>query len=307
MAESELRALLHQHRHEIALVVGNGINRFGRSKGASDWDALLLELCREYLGEHESIPAGICQTEFYDLIALKADPSLLDKVSGNRVTSLQKRFCDLMGSWRPGRQHNSIVSWAMKNDCPILTTNFENTLSAAGHCQKHNATREHFSDYYPWSVYFSTKELTAPEAGFGIWHINGMSLYPRSVRLGLSHYMGSVHRARTWFHGSGGRRLFDPKNLDSWRGRQSWLHLLFSRNPIFLGLNLGVPEVFIRWLLIERARLFGRFPEQRRPAWYIYSKQDRKDPGKLFFLKGVGVTPVKVDSYDEIFGSSVWH
>lgn len=71
------------------------------------------------------------------------------------------------------------------------------------------------------------------------------------------------------------------------------------------GLSLEENEVFFRWLLIERARYFKKFPKRKKDAWYVYAGKKNGD-GKQFFLEGVGVKPIHVDSYDKIYGESVW-
>ena len=96
-------------------------------------------------------------------------------------------------------QHQAIMQWARHFSCPVLTTNFEHTLSDAVQASAFSPKKTAFTDYYPWESYFSTQELSDPCAGFGIWHINGMQKYHRSIRLGLTHYMGSVERARATF------------------------------------------------------------------------------------------------------------
>jgi len=143
-----------------------------------------------------------------------------------------------------------------------------------------------------------------PNAGFGIWHINGMEFYHRSIRLGLSHYMGSVHRARTWLHRGNERRLFSGKHADDWPGAKTWLQIIFSKPLIIFGLTLAENEVFLRWLLIERAKYFQKFPQRRKSAWYLYTGEEH--PGKSFFLQGVGITPVRASDYEELYGESTW-
>lgn len=243
------------------------------------------------------IPKGITHTEFYDLLELDGDA----KTSG---LSLQREFCDLMKGWMPGKHHHWIVSWSQKAGCPLLTTNFEDTLSKAGGCQKLSTRKEGFSDWYPWEHYYGNEQLDDPTAGFGIWHINGMQCYHRSIRLGLSHYMGSVQRARTWLHRGGNRRLFSGKHDADWLGAQTWLQIIFSKPLVIFGLGLEENEVFLRWLLIERARYFRKFPDKKKAAWYFHTEE--KESGKLFFLRGVGVTPVQAKDYDEIYGAATW-
>lgn len=293
-----LKSLLTRNHRELALIIGNGINKFGSAPRSNSWADLLATLSQQVVGNTEPIPSDIALTEFYDLLELKHDP----KRSG---VSLQKSFCQLMQEWKPQDHHASIVSWAKKNGCPILTTNFENTLGRSGDCKLLSISTKGFTDYYPWSSFYGDEELSDPCAGFGIWHVNGMERYPRSVRLGLSHYMGSVQRARGWMH-RGNERLFFSKSPDRpWLGVSTWLHIVFHKPLIIFGLALEENEVFLRWLLIERARYFMKFPMKKKEAWYLHADRN-SSAGKLFFLEGVGITPMQVDDYKELYGSRVW-
>jgi len=70
------------------------------------------------------------------------------------------------------------------------------------------------------------------------------------------------------------------------------------------GIRLDKDEVFLRWILIERARYFMRLPERSRDGWFvsnsIYDKEVKK-----YFLRRVGIEPTSVELYDEIYGSEV--
>ena len=292
-------SLLRQNRSDLALVIGNGINRYGAASTTNSWNDLLVRLAGQFLSPKlRQIPTGIALTEFYDLLELKSGPSLSGK-------SLQKEFCEQINGWQPYTHHKRIVSWAQKVQCPILTTNFENVLGMAGDCEMYHTKREGFTDYYPWETYYGNKHLTDPTAGFGIWHINGMEHYQRSIRLGLSHYMGSVQRARNWIHRGKERRLFAGNHVRNWCGAGTWLNVIFHKPLLIFGLGLDENEVFLRWLLIERARYFRNFPKRSKPAWYVHS-DEAEGSGKLYFLEGVGVKSVRTRSYDEIYGIASW-
>jgi hypothetical protein len=294
-----MKWLLRKHRSDIALVIGNGINRYRRAHQTNSWHDLLVKLAAKHLpAELRSVPPGIALTEFYDVLELKS-------TKPTTGTTLQQEFCDLLTSWRYYDHHQRIVEWAQESDTPILTTNFEQVLSDAGRCTLHRTKRDGFTDYYPWETYYGTKEIYNPIKGFGIWHVNGMQHYSRSVRLGLSHYMGSVERARGWLHKGNERRLFSGKNVREWAGAASWLHIVFNSPLLIFGLSLEENEVFFRWLLIERARYFKKFPDRKKDAWYVYAGKPNND-GKQFFLEGVGIAPLHVASYDEIYGVATW-
>lgn len=293
----DIKSILAQNKGNVALVIGNGINRYNTDSTYNSWDDLLQEISIKHSLYDEKIPSGIALTEFYDLLELKLGKS-------NQKNNLKKDFCDLMSEWKPQIQHKKITEWAMHNNSPILTTNFDNSLGNAVNCEKKEITRDRkrSSDHYPWNSYYGLTDLDDPSTGFGIWHVNGMQYYKRSIRLGLRDYMLSVRHVQKRIRGKSAEGLSDS---NSWRGGNTWLHIVFNLPLLFFGLGLEENEVFLRWLLIERAYYFHRFRNRRRPAWYVY-KDDAPQPGKLFFLKGVGVEPVKVDCFDDIYGPATW-
>lgn len=296
----QVRKLLNRHKSDLALVIGNGVNRFGAADQTNSWDGLLLDLAKKHHVHGDgAIPDGIALTEFYDLLELKK-PS-----PTTPATSYQEEFCLGMSEWRPYPHHVAIVQWARTNAVPVLTTNFDDVFARAGTCKLLPVRAPTFTDFYPWERYYGDGLLGGPDRGFGIWHVNGMSKYRRSVRLGLTHYMGSVERARGWLHKGQERRLFSGKNVHGWDGANTWLHIIFNKPLLIFGLALEENEVLLRWLLIERARYFRKFPERRRAGWYAYASENQR-PGKLYFLEGIGITPVRVDSYRDLYGEATW-
>lgn len=290
----KFNGIVKRNKSNIAFIVGNGINRFDSTSSGSSWDELLIKLWNKYSSSRKwKIPTGIALTEFYDLLELRQNKK-------SESNSLQSEFCDLMKGWAPSEYHKAFVQWASANRSPVLTTNFESTLGKAGECGLHRFSNRKFTDFYPWESYYSNSEINDPENDFAIWHINGMQRYHRSIRLGLTHYMGSVERARKWLHKGNERRLFSGKNRKQWYGADTWLHVIFNKPFAIFGLTLGQTEVFLRWLLIERARYFSRFPERRRAAWYVYAG-DNPSSGKEMFFKNLGITPVRASSYEELY------
>jgi hypothetical protein len=77
---------------------------------------------------------------------------------------------------------------------------------------------------------------------------------------------------------------------------------------VFFGLDLGRDEVFLRWLLIQRARYFAQHRDRLQPAWYVFPATENQPHhlAKYFFLKALGVEPVCVGTYGDIYGMSVW-
>lgn len=293
-----LARTLSDHSGDLALLLGNGINRYRSSTQLNSWDALLKKVAAQCAAGIDSVPKGTALTEFYDVLKLVSDERKLD---------LADEFCKLMQNWRPLAHHRRAMSWAEARSVPVLTTNFDEVLSEAGHYSFRRLRSKSFTDFYPWECYFAADDLADPCAGFGIWHVNGMTRYRRSIRLGLTDYMGSVHKARGWLHRSD-ERLFGEKNQKRWPGAGSWMHIVFNKPLIVIGLALEENEAFLRWLLIERARYFKKFPMRRKAGWFTYKpdRSDDREAGKLFFLRAVGFECIPVESYDELYADRTW-
>jgi hypothetical protein len=238
VADLEMKKLLQKNQSDIALVIGNGINRYGSASSTNSWHDLLVQLAVAHLSaKHDSVPVGIALTEYYDVLDLtKTDPG----------KSLQKQFCELMTNWQYDEHHERIVKWAQKADVPILTTNFDQVLSDAGKCTLRRTKKGNFTDYYPWESYYGSKEISDPSREFGIWHVNGMQHYHRSIRLGLTHYMGSVTRAHKWLRKKNKRNLFSGKDVRERDDAVSWLQIVFNKPLMIFGLGLEENEVFCK-------------------------------------------------------------
>ena len=206
--------------------------------------------------------------------------------------------------------------------CPILTTNYDTTFSSAlglkylkiapvyniyKRLSHYTYAHQGFSDFYAWNGYFGNGDVLNynPTNCFGVWHINGVINYPRSIKLGLCDYMGAVEKARNMIQGNDGLELFNGKYRNHWAGENTWLHIIFNKSLLIFGLALEENEVFLRWLLIQRAKYFAMY-RQPHSGWYVITKNEyQKKPGKIFFLKNIGFKIVIVDSYDDIY-RKIW-
>lgn len=289
-----LRKVIKSGSQDLAFVIGNGINRFKELAQGSSWNEILFDLWIKVYGNSlPEIPSGISLTEFYDLLELEI-------AAKNQKTNLQNEFCKPLSKWKYGSHHKTIVETAKSRNIPILTTNFDSLLFKAGGLDFYRFKEEPFTDYYPWGCYYGNRKLGSPSSGFGVWHINGMEKYHRSIRLGLTHYMGSVERARRMIHKGREESLFSGKNVRNWRGKNTWLHLVFNRSLFIFGLGLEESEVFLRWLLIERARYFRKFPSRKKSGWYVCIDKPR-NAGKELFLRKLGFDYVILDGYEDIY------
>lgn len=295
----KLETILRQNANDLALLVGNGINRHANAATVNSWDDLLVDIARDCIPGVSKVPPGTALTEFFDVVELKSRGSTGD---------LQAEFCKSMADWRPFDHHRRIMAWAVGNRVPILTTNFDDVLAQAANSPFQFPRDSKFTAYYPWGCHFAKDVLDDPCVGFGIWHVNGMARYKTSIRLGLSHYMGSVQRARGWIHGRGDEKLFGAKDRGDWRGAKTWVHLIFNKPLLIFGLGLAENEVFLRWLLIERAKYFRKFEGRRQPAWYVFvdDPRDERQAGKHFFLESIGIRCIEAGSHAEIYECGEW-
>jgi hypothetical protein len=87
------------------------------------------------------------------------------------------------------------------------------------------------------------------------------------------------------------------KNQDPWPGYQTWLHIWFNLPIVIFGINLGVNEVFLRWLLIERKRYKNSHSE---PMEVVYISKDlSQDVGN--FMQNLGIEIIHIKDYREIY------
>jgi hypothetical protein len=297
MSLKKAKKILKKHKKDISFLVGNGIHRHRAIENKTSWIDLLNSLYAEATCDKEKpITEGVSLTEFYDVIEIKSKQN-------NKALDLQKKFCQSMSSWSTMPHHQKFIDYAVINNSPVLTTNFDPVLSNINNLTFYKLKKKHFTDFYPWECYYANDELSEPENGFGIWHINGLVHYSRSIRLGLAHYMGSVARARKLIYRSDKSGLFKGEDQFQWAGHLTWLHIIFNKSLFMFGIGLEENETFLRWLIIERAKYFNKFPNRKKSAWYIY--KEVMPLGKKLFLETMGIDCIKLDTYDEIY-ESLW-
>jgi len=275
----------------LAFVFGNGINRYGRTDGANvSWGDMLINAWEAVSKRTVSeIGKGISFTEFYNIMELESTPKVV-----------RENIVRIVDTWRPTDFEKMLQERLAEIDCPVLTTNFDGNIET-GLTRYSMEDGKKFTDYYPWSVYYSNRRLYDPLDGFAVWHINGTRDYPRSLRLSLSEYVNLITRARKYIHNDEAIDNFAKKDVPSWNGHYTWLHLIFNSNLCFIGLGLDEQETFLRWLLIERIKYFRKFPERKKKAWYVCSKKDKPSEGKRMFLEYLGFEVICLPTYKNVY------
>ena len=98
--------------------------------------------------------------------------------------------------------------------------------------------------------------------------------------------MGNVERARKLIYKKPESIRFEGKSRNYWDGYKTWLHIVFNKSIFIFGLSLDETEIFIRWLLIERAKNFRNFPDRKKHIGWFLANKDIDPPtfeGKKFF------------------------
>ncbi len=298
MTPIEIKNIIDSNQNDMSFLLGNGINKHFNSS-VSSWDDLLLKLWNEKSkSTRTSIPGGISFTEFYDVLNVKNSNDKLFE------SDVQKKVKDIILQWKANSEQNVILEKISRYNAPLLTTNFDKLFAQTMNLDFYKVTNEHFTDYYPWSSYYGFEQLNSPLNGFGVWHINGMAKYHRSIKLGLSHYMGNVKRV-----GNSPQKDLDKLDINTKRGSlfiNSWLNIIFNKSIFIIGLTLDENEVFLRWLLIQRAKYNHRRSDRTKKGWYLINKEkDSISDGKKFFLESVGFEILEVDSYDKMY-KDIW-
>ncbi|WP_317898927.1 SIR2 family protein [Aurantibacillus circumpalustris] len=320
-----IRNELNPNLNETAFILGNGINN--HCKTTSSWKNLLTDLAEEYIGadnDYEKIlnDNSVSYPEFFDLIQISSNTR--DETFDYK--SIKKGIRQGFEKWTAQKVHSLWADTLIKLDRPLLTTNYDFLLEESSSSiesfmksRQYNkkffrplrfkkinskSKRAGFTPFYPWHSYYSHKEIANAKNEFAIWHIHGFYEYPSSIRLGLSDYMGAVGKARRWIMKSTGNPSNHRKELNKWHGNNSWLDIFLHNNIVIVGLSLEIQETFLRWLFIEREKLYKKHPDARKKAWFIYNKNEKRDKileGKKLFFEKLNIQIIEANSYKQIF------
>ncbi len=303
---------------ETTFLLGNGINNY--CKTSSSWKNLLIELAKEHIGKVSDYSAildesSVSYTEFFDIIQLNSDI----KNPTFNYKDIKKGFKEGFSKWKPQAIHFEWIESIKTLNRPILTTNYDFLLELSDNkivdfvkSSQYNKKyfrpkrtvlgRKGFTPYYPWHNYYSNRVIKDAKNEFAIWHIHGFTEYYSSIRLGLADYMGIVTKAKTWLHRASGNPFYQREKIDKWVGKNSWIDIFMHTNLMFIGIDLGVQETSLRWLLIEREKLYRKHPELRKKAWYVLNKShDKKLLGKALFFEKLNVEIIEANDYKQIY------
>lgn len=258
-----------------------------------------LDKCHVELEKHkEALTFQSTSIDFDWMMTLASlsDNKLRAVVRNKFITSI----CAYMKNWEFQPIHHNVALFAKKYRLPILTTNYDTLLEDSVKAKEHNYVHQSSSELFPISLCY-TNDQHPDYNNWGVWHINGVIHYPKSILIGLSHYMRSIESIR---------KLLLPSNkleVEIIRGqftnslKNTWINLVLSRHLIIFGLSLDKDETLLRWLLIERAKLFAMFPFMTKKGIYVMPETEKLENGKSLFFKYVGIEIVRVKDYESMY------
>lgn len=332
--------------NNTVFIVGNGINLYAEdgkpdcgSCGEYDrckdekkrrflsWYAVLRKLCiKRHICLDLEKQTELSYPEIASLMNLCTIEQYTDPKTGYRSVKRDMRM-EISGRYRVLKMqdivHKQFINYMNSRHIPVITTNFDMLLSENLHEHKVGTGDPDLfkpSNKYIWNYCYNTTEAKKHNNpndfrefvdNFGIWYMHGNQKYPSSIVIGLEDYANSISKAKAlislqpeaenFIHG-----LYGAKD-DAWIGRNTWLHLFFHRDIVFLGLSLDSQELFLRWLLVQRANYQAYMKaNQKRPArkaWYVHNDMCKLNPStpKGIFLKACGVELVPNESHKAIY------
>lgn len=298
--------IIRDNQDNIAFIIGNGIH-YQYGDCSITWENLLKDLWKTYVENNgQDVPQGVSFTEFYDILEMNRFWGNQGVIPQNSEQVIQQRSSvkqSVIDKFPPKEVYNlrGCIEGIKRLNAPILTTNFDTYMSDSVNATMHKlrpiGNQYKFTDFYPWNVYYSDQEIANPLYGFAVWHINGTTKYARSIKLGLSDYMGCVERARRMIQGDSLEEYFRGKNQSYWVGCNTWLHIMFNKSLFIFGLGLEENEVFLRWLLIQRTK-YCKLYHKSHSGWYV---NKGINPGKRFFLEQLGFKVIDISDYNTLY------
>lgn len=321
-----LKKDLKPNINQTAFFFGNGLNNY--CKTTNSWNQLLIELANKHINntdDYEKIlkDNSVSYPEFFDLIQLASNAR--DETFDYK--SIKRNIKQGFEKWKAQKNHAEWTELFIRLNRPVLTTNYDYLLEFSNEsiksfmrskqynkklfrpCRfKGKEMKAGFTPFYPWHSYYSNQVLKNANNEFAIWHIHGFYEYASSIRLGLSDYMGMVEKARRWLNKSKGSPFTKGKEANNWVGNNSWLDVFLNNNLLIVGLSLDVQETALRWLLIEREKLYRRNRDARKKTWFVINKQhDKLEQGKRLFLQQLNIELIEAENSKQIYETAPKH
>ena len=276
-----------------AFLVGNGINL--ADDMSLSWSNLLIGILPKKIrneiqqaGKQKTLEQCL-QGLTYPEIAELADLHYKKNANNNKAKtpSIKRQICDSLDN-RRNKTHKDFIDFCIKNNIPVLTTNFDHRLISNLKIKKKDGiempfwflTKEekinkHLIPYqHPFRAYFAEKEFNDDDDinnKFAVWHVHGTKKYINSICINNVDYARNIAEIDKLI------RNKEPIG-ENWVERHSWIDIFMRNDLVILGFALDSAETDIRWLLRERY-IYLQYKNKNKPVStqtiYIYN-QDKE-------------------------------
>ena len=228
------------------VLFGNGLNRI--SERSVSWNDLLNKLKGDKPFKNNILP----NTMVYERIFMeKHKPSSSEQADELKI---KQTIADAMKDQGSNELFDLLVKMNIEN---YLTTNYDYAFEKA---IKLEPTKLSTEEIYSLRRNRSYKTKDSIKS---LWNLHGEIDHPKSIMLGLDHYVGSVSKIDSYIKGKYKHMIKGKSNsvlpmVDKIQRNEfchtSWIDLFFSSNVHIIGLSLDYSETDIWWLLNKRAR-----------------------------------------------------
>ena len=291
------------------LLFGNGLN-YGISK---TWDELLKNLNQSSIINNDTLP----NTMTYEQILL----GRLSKKADLNVEeyNIKKEVSKYMEDLEPPKIYDEIINLNFDN---YITTNYDNIFIKS--YQKKYKDKFFIKDKSTELLYSIRryKELNNSK----LWHIHGEINHPKSIMLGMDHYIGSVSKIDDYIKGNykfSDRKIkisiensIENKIKSSKYDNISWIELFFNSDIHILGFGLDYSEIDLWFILNKRSRL--KYKTNIKNKIFYYTKKlscvdckyipenVKKYEEKVELLKSFNVKVIEIDcDYKELYEKAI--
>ena len=236
-------AIQNRYTQKSVLLIGNGLNRI--SPGSISWDDLLKKLIIASGVDHVE-PGKKPLTFLFEEISHRMNGG----ANRPNIKKLKCEVANVISELKPGDFHENFLRLNVED---ILTTNYDYCLEKE---LDENFSRSVVTNKDTEKKYSINRCNRAKDKY--IWHIHGEldngftantdEHYPEhSIMLGFDQYQGYLERI-----------VKKVKSASFDVLQDTWIKFLFTHNIHIVGLDLGVFETHLWWLLNFRAMLTAR-------------------------------------------------
>jgi len=264
------------------VLFGNGLNRI--SENSVSWDDLLDQLKADKPFQTNALP----NTMVYERIYMeKHRPHSSEQADELKI---KQTIANAMKGQGSNELFELLAKMEIEN---YLTTNYDYAFEKAINLEPDKLSTEEVYSLRRKRSYKTKDNIKS------LWSLHGEIDHPKSIMLGLDHYVGSVSKIDSYIKGKyrhiiKGERISVLPMIEKIQRNEfchtSWVDFFFSSNLHIIGLSLDYSETDIWWLLNKRAR----YAVEGIVTNKIYFYTDNIDQEKKGLLKSFNVEVVLV-------------